>query len=432
MPASTEGIRFAGDVNIEKIEVISLNGFGQEITNQVLAIEIFEDMFSPFISGVLAVKESVDFANLFPFTGEEFVNIKISTPSFSGKGKVINDQFYIYKINNRLKTGDRQVAYEIHFFSREAMVDLNKKISTKYEGKISDIAKTIITDSYNGLESKKDTNIEYTPNGNKFISNYWSPVKSLNYIAETAQNLNGSSGYLFFENRKGFNFVSTEYLYTQEAVQEFIYDQYIRDFNKDGTTVRNVEEEYKRIIDIEFPSLFDYIDRSRMGMFASKMIAYDVTTKKFLVKNFDMLDEFSNTKHLNNYPLTSKKNIRKNNSMVINFPKYYNNFNNYADVTNSKTVQKRISLIQQAEANKVNIVVPGRTDYTVGNKIYLRLNKFNPIDSSDSDKDVLDQMFSGNYLISAINHTIDREKHQCHMQLIKDSFIMDLDANKGK
>lgn len=432
MPASTEGIRFAGDVNIEKIEVISLNGFGQEITNQVLAIEIYEDMFSPFISGVLAVKESIDFANLFPFTGEEFVNIKINTPSFSGKGKVINDQFYIYKINNRLKTADRQVAYEIHFFSREAMVDLNKKISTKYEGKISEIAKTIITDSFNGLESKKDINIEYTPNGNKFISNYWSPVKNLNYIAETAQNINGSSGYLFFENRKGFNFVSTEYLYTQEAVQEFIYDQYMRDFNKDGTSLRNVEEEYKRIIDIEFPSLFDYIDRSRMGMYASKMVAYDITTKKFMVKNFDMLDEFNNTQHLNKYPLTSKKNIRKNNSMVINFPKYYNNFNNYIDVTNSKTVQKRISLIQQAEANKVNIVVPGRTDYTVGNKIYLKLNKFNPIDSSDSVNDILDQMFSGNYLISAINHSIDREKHQCHIQLIKDSFIMDLDSPKGQ
>jgi recombinational DNA repair protein (RecF pathway) len=62
----------------------------------------------------------------------------------------------------------------------------------------------------------------------------------------------------------------------------------------------------------------------------------------------------------------------------------------------------------------------------------LKLNKFNPIDSSDSVNDILDQMFSGNYLISAINHSIDREKHQCHIQLIKDSFIMDLDSPKGQ
>jgi len=432
MPVSSEGIRFAGDVNIEKIEIISLNGYGQDVTNQVLALEIYEDMFSPFISGILAVKESLDFANLFPFTGEEFVNIKIKTPSFTGKGKVIDDQFYIYKINNRLKTGDRQAAYEVHFFSREAMVDVNKKVSTKYEGKISDMAKDIITDTFHGLESKKDTIIEYTPNGNKFIANYWSPVKNLNYIAETAQNANGSSGFLFFENRKGFNFVSTEYLFKQDQIQEFIYDQYIRDISPDGTSVRNIEEEYKRIVDIDIPSLFDYLDRATMGMFASKMIAYDITTKKFMVKNFDMLDEFTKTEHLNKYPLTTKKNIRKANSTVINYPKYYNNFNNYIDVTNSKTIQKRISLMQQFEANKVNITVPGRTDYTVGSKVYLKLNKFNPIDSSDLPDDILDQMFSGNYLISAINHSIDREKHQCHMQLVKDSFIMDLDAPRGK
>ena len=36
-------------------------------------------------------------------------------------------------------------------------------------------------------------------------------------------------------------------------------------------------------------------------------------------------------------------------------------------------------------------------------------------------------MFSGNYIISSVNHFIDREKHQCHMELIKDSFIVDLD-----
>ena len=49
MSATSEVIRFAGDVSIDKIEIISSNGFGQEVTNQVMALEIYEDMFSPFI-----------------------------------------------------------------------------------------------------------------------------------------------------------------------------------------------------------------------------------------------------------------------------------------------------------------------------------------------------------------------------------------------
>ena len=429
MAADSEVIRFAGDVSIDKIEIISATGYGQEVTNQVVALEIYEDLWSPFISGIIALKDSLDLANLFPFVGEEFVNIKIHTPSFQGKTKVINDQFYIYKMSNREMTGDRNVIYELHFFSREAIVDLNKKVSRAYQGKCSDIARQLLTDEKDGLETKKNLTIEDTPNGVKFISNWWPPVQSLNYTAETSTNKNGVSSYIFFENRTGFNFVSLEYLYKSATTQEFVYDGYMRDFTADGRTVRNVEEEYKRIIEISIPNVYDYIDRAKSGMFASKMINYDLTTKKYLVQNFDILDDFDKSEHLNKYPTVSKKNIRRNQSMLFEYPKYYGNFNGFGDVTNSRSIQKRMSLIQQAMATKIEIVVPGRTDYTVGQKVNVKLNKFNPIENSDSEKDVLDNMFSGNYIISGLNHFIDREKHQCHIELIKDSFVVDL--NKG-
>ena len=180
--ANAEVIRFAGDVSIDNIEVISSNGFGADIANQVVALEIYEDLFSPFISGVLAVKESLDLTNLFPFVGQEYLNLRIHTPTFSGKDKIIDDQFYIFKLNNRAKIGDRNVVYELHFISREAIVDINKKVSRAYEGKISDIAKSIVTDKVTGLESTKNMIIEPTPNGVKFVSNFWSPIKNLNYI----------------------------------------------------------------------------------------------------------------------------------------------------------------------------------------------------------------------------------------------------------
>jgi hypothetical protein len=428
--ADSEVIRFAGDVSIDKIEIVSSNGFYQEVTNQVMALEIYEDIFSPFISGVLAFKESVDFINLFPFVGEEYANIKIHTPSFTGKDKTIDDQFYIFKLNNREMLGDRNMVYELHFISREAIVDINKKISKAYEGKISDIAKTLITDKVYGLESKKPVNIEETPNGFKFISNFWSPIKCLNYAAGNATSKTGVANYIFFENRNGFNFTSLQKLNSATIIQDFTYDGWMRDFNQDGTSVRNVEKEYKRILEIKIPEIFDYIDRSKMGMFASKMIAYDVTTKKYMAKNFDMMTNFAKEGHLNKYPLVSSKNLHRATALIINYTKYYNNFNNYTDVTNSKTLQSRLSLLQQAEGTKLEIVVPGRTDYTVGSKVYLKLNKFNPIESGDTDLDVLDKLFSGFYIIAAINHAIDRDSHECHMQLIKDSYLIDLDKGK--
>ena len=426
MPANSEAIRFAGDISIDKIEIISSNGFGQEVSNQVVALEIYEDLWSPFISGVLALKDSLDLANVFPFVGEEYVNIKIHTPTFQGKSKVINDQFYIYKMANREMSGDRNAIYELHFISREAIVDLNKATSRAYAGKCSDIARSIITGT-DGLESKKDVIIEDTPNGVKFIANYWPPVQSLNYTAETSSNRDGAANYLFFENRLGLNFVSLDYLYKGDIIQDFVYDNYMRDFTADGRSFRNIEKEYKRIIEISIPEVHNYMERVRSGMYANKMTNYDLVTKKYVVKVFDMLEDFPNNTHLNEFAAASKKVIRRFNSMGFTYPKYHANFNNFGDVTNAKTIQKRISQLHQATATKINIDVPGRTDYTIGKKVRVNLNKFNPIADTDSEKDTIDNMFSGNYIISSVNHFIDREKHQCHMELIKDSFIVDLD-----
>jgi hypothetical protein len=320
--------------------------------------------------------------------------------------------------------GDRNLVYELHFISREAIVDLNKATSRSYSGKCSDIAKLIISGP-DGLESKKTPIIEETPNSVKFVANYWPPVRSLNYTAETSANAKGAANYLFFENRLGFNFVSLDYLYTTVPIQDFVYDTYMRDFSDDGRSTRNVEKEYKRIINISVPMMYDYMDRVKSGMYANKMTNYDLVSKKYIVKTFDMLDDFPNNTHLNDYPAASKKVIRRFNAMGFTYPKYHGNFDAYGDVTNSKTIQKRISQLQQAEATKIEIVVPGRTDYTVGKKVKINLNKFNPITNTDTD--TVDNMFSGNYLISGINHFIDREKHQCHLELIKDSFIVDLD-----
>jgi hypothetical protein len=210
--------------------------------------------------------------------------------------------------------------------------------------------------------------------------------------------------------------------------QEFTYDKYTRDKLPNGGDIRNVNEDYKRISDISIPSGFDYMDRIRSGMLSSKQIMYDVTKKTYSVKNYNMFQRFEQQKHLNKYPINSDKAIFRSGSTLINFPKDYGNFNGFGDVTNSKTFQERASLMKMAEANKISITVPGRTDYTVGQKVGVVLNKIEPI--SKNDKDTTDKMFSGYYIISAINHYIDKAKHECHMELIKESSQMDMNRNK--
>jgi hypothetical protein len=108
--------------------------------------------------------------------------------------------------------------------------------------------------------------------------------------------------------------------------------------------------------------------------------------------------------------------------------KAFGNQAGFGDVTNTKILQERTSLMKLAEANKLEITVPGRADYTVGQKIAVVLNKMEQ--TTEKDGDITDKMFSGFYIIAAINHYIDREKHECVMEVIKDSSQQDM--NKGK
>ena len=422
---SSDHLRFAGDVNIEKVNIISSSGFTQEITNQVVGLQIFEDLFSPFITGSLIIKDSLDLLNLFPFSGEEFLQLRVSTPTL--KGSKIDGNFYIFKMADREIVGDRSVVYELHFITQEAVIDLNKRISKAYSGRCSEIAKTLMEDKEFGLQLKRKIFIEETRNSTKFISNYWNPVKSLNYLCDHSLNANDSPTFVFYENRAGFNFVSLETLYTNnDVVQEFVYDNYKRDALPGGQGINNPSEQYKRIKELRIPTVYDYMKNTQEGMYASKQYSFDITTKTVFINNFDIKTDFEKQKHLNPHAPISSNAIYRPSAMIINKSTYYGSFTNEKDVTNASFLQKRISGMRQADANKIEITVPGRTDYTVGQKVIINVDRMEPY--TVGEKNTRDEVISGAYIIGAINHYIDREKHECVMELFKESMLKNMNG----
>lgn len=421
---SSQQIINAGDVNIEAVNITTSQGVSQDITNQVMAIQIFEDLFSPFMSGSLEIRDSLDLLNALPMNGEEYLELKISTPTLE-KGNIAH-KFYIYKMSNRVMGGDRTIIYSLHFISVEALTDLNTKISKTFSGKCSDIVQQLLTDKTQGLNITKKYLIEETKNATKYISNFWCPIKNITNVVETSINKNGQSSFVFYEDRFGFNFVSLDSLYERNISQEFFYDVYVRDKQSNSiNSVRNVTEDYKRIREIRIPTEFDYIERVRSGMYGSRMYTHDISSKRIANTTYNMMDKFASQKHLNKFPLASNKAVYSYNEMILKMPKYQNNFSDFGDSTNANSIQNRISLMAQINGNKLEIVVPGRFDYTVGLKVQLRLYKVEP--NSDTDTEILDEVLSGDYLISAINHYINRNKHECTFELVKESLLINLD-----
>jgi hypothetical protein len=431
--ASSDQLRYAGDINVAKVEITSLITDKKfNVSNQLITIQIFEDMFSPFISGSLIFKESLDFASNFPFVGEEVIDLKLFTPTLDKskpKSGVIEGRFYIYKMADREQIAERNNVYQLHFISIDAITDINTKISKGYDGKISDIAQTLFKGE-DELSSDKEVLIEETSNKLKYVSNFWSPVRNLNYIVQNAQNQNKSPTYVFFESRFGYNFVSLDTLNAQQPLQYFINNNSQDSISPDGGSKRNFENDYRRITELNIPISHDYMDRVIHGAYGSTMLFMDLAKKEYYNLKHSFLKDWGkegSETRLNKYPVTSNKVYTTYRASMYNDVIENTLFTDYEEVSNVRSRQKRISRLKQAEAYKINIVVCGRTDYTVGQKVNVKSFKNEPIKGSDNDEDILDNIISGNYLIATINHVIDREKHECHMQLIKDSLTINLD-----
>jgi hypothetical protein len=162
-------------------------------------------------------------------------------------------------------------------------------------------------------------------------------------------------------------------------------------------------------------------------MFSSKIITHDYTTKKYSVKNYNAFEEFGNHPHLNKYPIFTKNVATNSSALILSEPKHYGIHNGQGDISNTKNALSRISLMKMAQAFKFNITVAGRTDYTAGQVVEVKMPTFEP-HTDPKNTEVYDKMFSGKYLVTALSHVIKTDRHETHMELMKDSLIINLDA----
>lgn len=410
-----EKINGAGDIDIKQIDLvgkystISLVGLYTEV-------QIFEDIFSPFITGTITITESFDLINKLPLIGEEFLILDLTTPGFE---KRIKGRFYVFKCSEKVAIRDKLSGYTLSFISIDAVNDLNIRLNNSWSGFCSDIAFRLIAKDKSGVQTEKPINIEDTINGIKFVCNNWSPVKAINYVAEKSVNKDGISSYLFFENRDGFNFVSLHTLYQGNPVQDFIFDNYERTETNVGDTIRDIEQDYKRIISMSMPDGFDFIDRLSKGMFTSNLTSYDMVTKRFKRQYFSYQEEFNKIPHLNKFPLNSTEVVSAPDSLVYNKIKHTAMHNGFDDVSNSDKFLFRLSALANTQGFKLRVETLGRTDYTAGKVISLKTFRLESV--NDKSNDLVDPTYTGKYLISAVKHNIGGNTHTCTLELIKDS-----------
>jgi hypothetical protein len=413
-----DSVTFAGQIETKRCEIINYKGNTIDISNLVIEFNLFEDMFANSLSGNLVIVDTVDLITTIPLSGEELLDVEFITPSLTTGYK---HRFYVYKLSDRKIEGDRKQVYVLHFTSLETIVNVNKKISKSFKGLLSSTVDRVFRDS-TLLGSKKTLLVEPCENNYNFISAYWSPFQTLNFCAQRAVSKNAAN-YFFYETNQSYEFVSVNKLVSQPTTRDYVFS------NADGDTVAKGDFDKKSsLVKTMYADVqYDYIRRVTMGMYASKLTTFDVTTKSINTQTFDYLDSFSSFNHLDKNPIASDSLVR---SRLAN--QYFLEKNSYSvegGQQYNKYLLNRNSLTEQIFAFKFNIEVPGRTDIKVGQTISFTINNFKQIGNQDKNE-IVDDIYTGKYLITAIRHKIQGNTHTMYLEIVKDSFATKLQPPK--
>ena len=450
-----QGLQRAGEVRIEQLKLINSADEVIDLSEFIVELNLYEDLFKNYLHGNLVITDSRNLIDKFNIHGEEFLNVKLRTPSFPDS-EVIEKTFRVFKLTDRTIVRDTNSQnFVLHFISVEFFYDVNLPLFAPFEGTITDVAGRIFSDflatSRNYSISESNNEIKENPrpteliiineasNKVKFISPGWSPLKCINWLASKAIPKDGvAKNFIFFESNKNFYFGTLENLFRDAHENKNYFGRYLISASnvRDDKNSQNVIRELFLAKDVEMVETTDYIKNYTNGYLGNRLIYLDVFNKEYQLIDYDHTENYEKQFHSSGKgneakPVFNRDTFKNFATNISFYPKNPKLFDNYQDNINEKMGEihgNRLSSMLELTNIKMNMTVPGRTDVEVGRIIYFEYPSLGAKDGSDTGSTAQDKLYSGYYLITAIHHKVSKLEHQMVMEVIKDSLYVDQES----
>ena len=450
-----QGLQRAGEVRIEQLKLINSSDEVIDLSEFVVELNIFEDLFKNYLHGNIVLTDSRNLIDRFNLHGEEFLNVKLRTPSFPDS-QVIEKTFRVFKLTDRAIVRDNNTQnFVLHFISIEFFYDISLPLFAPFEGIVSDVAGQIFTNfiatprKFNVSESSNTISetqtgtdmivINETANKVKFISPGWSPFKCINWLASKAIPADGiAKNYIFFESNKNFYFGTLENLFRDAHANKNYLGRYLISASniREDKNSQNVSREMFLAKDVEMVESADYIKNYTNGYLANRLVYLDVFNKEYELVDYDHVLNYEKQHHTSGIgneskPVFSKDTFRNYATNISFYPKNPKLFTDYPDNVSEKMGEiygNRLSSMLELTNIKMNMTVPGRTDAEVGRLIYFEYPSLGAKDEKDTGSSAQDKLYSGYYIITAIHHKVNKLEHQMVMEVIKDSLYVDKES----
>jgi len=440
-------IEKAGDYNLNTIRILSYRKneeegtlYEMDIKQITVTIELTEDIFTGFMQGSIIVYDSQDVRSILPITGLEKLELSFNTPGMPGVHAVREEghPFHIYKIEGAQqdKTNPRAQYYQIFFCSKEMYYNSFNRISQAYAGPIEEGVEKILR-AKDGLNSKKQFIVEPTKTNTKFVIPNLKPLNAINLMgADAKSGLYNNTGYVFYEDARGFHFRSIESMLALGGAvarpATFKYNYQIT-----NTSKTDIDTDLSNIIRYEFLRPANMLYNLNEGMIASKLITHDSFYKTIEETDFDYLQSFGDyfhTEHIDgakatlkgtlpfvNFEDTNKDLSQQYNAKLMTDSSTSKIHNDYEIVNPKEVLQPKLSQRLQMRNVNLSLQVYGNTLIHAGDVITFDMPMLRPLD--EQSKSETNPYWSGRYLVMAIKHTISQvdERHEMSLKCMKDA-----------
>jgi hypothetical protein len=411
-----DGVSQPSEFNINYVRIVTQQSDAPvDITKLVNYIEIYESIYSPFLTVNVNITDAISLNNMLPLIGEEFIEFDIRGPD--NETGLIKQPMFIYKMSDRIQAADKAFVYTISCISPAAIIDMNLKISQAISGQPSDIVEKQLCKS--SLSIEKPIYSHPTKHQVSYISNYWSPVENIKYLCDRAVSLDSSSpSYLFFETKKSFVFAPLSELVRQDAGSTYFFS-----INTHDT---DVDIQQQVIQKLYVDQTFNYIDRIRSGTYGNRVLIVDTKTKLYQYDYYDFLESFDKFNRLNELPFGSDNATRRVNSVFRTRTVAANSVPQMPTEHNREWFKQRLTELGAINSQSISMDVAGKFNVYAGTVINVVIPT--SLISNDGSKavdlnNILDRTLSGRYLVTSIKHMLTRERHTLSITASKDSIL---------
>ncbi len=422
--AIPDGLQYATQFQLTELTIVGVSGASVDLREVMRELNIFEDLFSNTMTGDVFINDSQNLINLVPILGGEYLRLTLVKPSAPWK---LSKTFRIYKITDRQKNTTFSEDYILHFCSEEHILSQSIKISKSYKSMtISNIVKDIAT-SFLQIDSKKFPSDELIPTTGNFdiIIPYWTPFYAINWLSRMATTAAATGcSFMFFEDNRGFHFAPIELLTQQIPLQVINF----MPLNLSGETsekgaVSDTQQKLESAEEFEMTHAPDLMLSISTGMYAGKLTTVNPLDQNIRVRNSNSAVLFNATKHLNPHTFMQLGTDRTK----VPQTEHFDSFSRVAaDSLKVHTwLLQRNAYFSSLHGFQIKVSIPGSMYLRVGQVV--RLNMPSAEVNSQEAKS-MDRLFSGNYIITAVRHKIDRIRYVCILELSKDSIISQLPA----